>query len=82
MTNTEVFAARVKRINKSAGRRRPLRKASARGLGERLITPLMLVLCLCGGLTAAWDAMDRPTDTPLAMAGNLSVQLLEYLITI
>ncbi len=82
MTNAEVFANRVKRINKAAGSKRRVKTKSARRLGERLITPILLVVCISGGMTATWDAMERPTDTPLELAEDLTNQFLAYLTTI
>ncbi len=82
MTNTDVFASRVKRINKAAGSKRRVKTKSPRRLGERLVTPIMVVLCISGGMTVTWDAMERPTDTPLALAEDLTAQFLAYLTTI
>lgn len=82
MSNEAIFAARVNRINKASHGIRRAKTPSARRLGERLLTPIMLVCCLTGGLTAVWDGMDRPTDTPLALAGDLTSQLISYFGTI
>ncbi len=82
MSNEAIFAARVNRINKSAHGIRRAKTPSARRFGERLLTPIMLVCCMAGGMTAAWDAMDRPTDTPLTFAGDLTSQLISYISTI
>ena len=51
-------------------------------MSERLLTPVMMTLCMAGGLTAVWEGMDRPTDTPLTLAGDLTSQLLSYIGTI
>ena len=82
MTNEQIFAARVQRINKASVKTSRVKSRSARGFGERLITPLMFVLCVAGGMTAAWDAMERPTSNPLELATDLTDQLLSYLDTI
>lgn len=82
MRNDDVFAARIKRINKASGKKRVIKTRSTRRIGERLITPIMMVFCISGGMTATWDMMDRPTATPLELAEDLTAQLLSYLTTI
>ena len=82
MTNNDVFANRVKRIKKASGSKRRVKTKSTRRFGARLITPAMLVLCISGGMTVTWDAMERPTDTPLELAEDLTNQFLAYLNTI
>ena len=73
------FDARVKRIHKAEKRRVRARTAPARRMGERLLTPILFVICATGGTTVAWDAMDRPTDTPFAFAESLTRQAIGYL---
>jgi len=82
MSNETIFAARVQRINKTADQNRPAKTRSARRPAERLITPVMLLCCLAGGMTVAWESMDRPSGSPLALAGDLTAQLITYLGTI
>ncbi|MGB3243246.1 MAG: hypothetical protein WBB25_01825 [Sulfitobacter sp.] len=82
MSNENTFAQRVNRINKTAHQKRPAKSRSARRPAERLITPLMLICCLAGGITAAWETMDRPTGSPLDLAGDLTSRVMSYFSTI
>ncbi|QFT59474.1 hypothetical protein FIU94_11625 [Sulfitobacter sp. THAF37] len=79
--NEIAFANRIDRIEKQARRTVQARKPRrTRSLGSSLITPLMLCFFMAGGTVYAWEAMDRPTETPLDMAGILSskVKMLSY----
>lgn len=76
------FNTRIKTINKSAQKNGVMRRTTKRRLGERLVTPLMLLCCLMGGLTAYWDYKDRPTETPFEMAGDIREIVMNYLNTI
>ena len=40
--------------------------------------PLMLCFFMAGGTVYAWDAMDRPTDSPFEMASVLTSKFLSY----
>lgn len=75
------FSTRIKHINKNAKKNR-VRTKSTRRVTERFVTPLMLLCCMTGGLTAYWDYKDRPTDTPFEMAGEVSTLLMSYFVTI
>lgn len=71
------FATRIDRINKDAVRVGKQRKRKGgRGLGQLLVVPLMMGSFVCGGIVFAWDMMDRPTDNPFAVTGDLTAMLL------
>ena len=76
------FTARIATINKTAAKNGIMRRTSKRRLGDRLVTPVMLACCLAGGVTVAWDMQDRPTDTPLEYAGDLTAMVMTYINTI
>ncbi|APE43946.1 hypothetical protein BOO69_11405 [Sulfitobacter alexandrii] len=77
--NEAAFASRIGRIEKQARRTaRSRRTRRSRSLGSYLVTPLMLCFFMAGGTVYAWDAMDRPTDTPLEMASLLTARMLSY----
>ncbi|MBD3664503.1 hypothetical protein [Sulfitobacter aestuariivivens] len=77
MTNETVFADRVARINTAAKKgARKHRVRRERNLGSMLVTPIMMVFVMAGGMVYAWEAMDRPTDNPFAMAHILTSQVL------
>ncbi|OAN78319.1 hypothetical protein A8B82_11410 [Sulfitobacter sp. EhC04] len=77
--NEAGFASRITRIEKHARKLdRQRKKRRSRSLGSYLVTPLMLCFFMAGGTVFAWDAMDRPTDSPLEMAGILTSKILAY----
>lgn len=77
--NETKFASRINRIEKQARKSDRMRKARRpRSLGNYLVTPLMLCFFMAGGAVYAWDAMDRPTDTPFEMANILTSKILSY----
>lgn len=82
MSNENIFAQRVNRINKNERNKHPAKTRSARRPGERLITPLMLICCLVGGMAVAWETMDHPSGSPLDFAGDLTDRVISYLGTI
>ena len=82
MRNEDIFRARLERIERTAGPAQRRRSRQSRRMGERMISPVMFMALVCGGITAYWDAQDRPTDSPLSFAAGLTEQLLAYLATI
>jgi hypothetical protein len=79
MTNQEVFANRVARINKAAKKpKRAHRSRAKRNFAAMMVTPMMMALFMSGGMVYAWDAMDRPTDSPFEMAQILTAQVLSF----
>jgi hypothetical protein len=71
------FATRIGRINKQAVIADSQRKRkSSRGFGQFLVVPLMMASFVAGGIVFAWDMMDRPTDNPFAVTGELTAMLL------
>jgi hypothetical protein len=77
--NEAVFASRVARIEKHARKLdRQRKKRRTRSLGSYMVTPLMLCFFMAGGTVFAWDAMDRPTSSPLEMASILTSKILSY----
>ena len=79
VANEANFASRINRIEKQARKTDRLRKTRrSRSLGSCLVTPLMLCFFMAGGAVYAWDAMDRPTDNPLEIAGILTAKMMPY----
>jgi len=76
------FSTRIKSINKSAQKNGVGQCRMKRRLTERLVMPAMLSLCMIGGVVAAWDLHDRPTDTPFEYASDLTAMVLGYITTI
>ena len=77
MSNEQIFADRLKRINSSAHRQVTQRKATSRSEpGARMVAPLMMSSLLAGVAVFTWELMDRPTDNPLQLASNLTAQVL------
>ncbi len=74
------FATRIKRINKDASKVQRKRGKSRNGCGSLLIMPMMISAFVAGGVVLYWEALERPTDTPLEFASNLTAQLLSYLV--
>lgn len=70
------FATRINRINSDAATADKMRKRKSRGFGQFLVVPLMMGSFVCGGIIFAWDMMDRPTDNPFAVTGELTAMLL------
>lgn len=76
------FASRINGINKTARKNGVGQRRMKKRLGERLVTPLLMCVCLTGGVVMAWDMHDRPTDTPFEYASELTAKLLGYINTI
>ena len=74
------FATRVKRINKDAAKKKRRRSKSNSGFGSMLVMPLMTSAFVAGGVVLYWEVLERPTDSPLEFASNLTSQLLAYLV--
>ncbi|MGC1496460.1 MAG: hypothetical protein WA790_11690 [Sulfitobacter sp.] len=75
------FATRITRINKSAAKieRKRKRKPST-GLCGLFVMPLVTATFVAGGVVFYWEALERPTSTPLQLASDLTAQLLAYLV--
>lgn len=76
------FATRITGINKTARKNGVGKRRMKKRLGERLVTPILLSLCMTGGVVMAWEMHDRPTDTPFEYAGTLTSIFLDYINTI
>jgi hypothetical protein len=77
--NEADFASRIQRIEKQTKKTERTRKTRrSRSLGSYLVMPLMLCFFMAGGTVYAWDAMDRPTDSPFEMASVLTSKFLSY----
>jgi hypothetical protein len=74
------FATRVKRINKDASKTKRKSVKAGNGLGSMMVMPLMTSAFVAGGVVMYWEALERPTDSPLEFASNLTSQLLAYLV--
>lgn len=76
------FATRINTVNKAAEKSGIMRSRAKPRIAGRLVTPLMIGICALGGVTAAWDVQERPTDTPFEYVSALSSQLLAYVSAI
>ena len=74
------FATRINRINKEAVKVQRKRGKPRSGLGSLMIMPMMTCAFVAGGVVLYWEVLERPTDTPLQFASNLTAQLLSYLV--
>ena len=74
------FATRVKRINKDAAKTKRRRGKARGGFGSMMVMPLMTSAFVSGGVVFYWEVLERPTDSPLEFASNLTSQLLAYLV--
>ena len=81
MTKQTDFASRINRINKVAAKTDRKRRSKSRaGLGSLMIMPMMTAVFMAGGVVLYWEVLERPTDTPMQFASNLTAQLLSYLV--
>jgi len=74
------FASRINRINKDAAKVQRKRRKTRSGLGSLLIMPMMTSAFVAGGVVLYWEVLERPTDTPLQFASDLTAHLLSYLV--
>ena len=74
------FATRVRRINKDAAKVQRKNGKARNGLGSLMVMPLMSSAFVSGGVLLYWEVLERPTDSPLEFASNLTSQLLAYLV--
>lgn len=74
------FAQRINRINKDASKVQRKRGKARSGFGSMMVMPLMTSAFVAGGVVLYWEVLERPTDTPLEFASNLTSQLLAYLV--
>jgi hypothetical protein len=45
-----------------------------------MVMPLMTSAFVAGGVVLYWEVLERPTETPLEFASNLTAQLLAYIV--
>ncbi len=79
MSKQTDFATRINHINKGAAKVQRKRKPRT-SLSGLLVMPLMTFAFLAGGVVFYWEILERPTNTPLQLAGELTAQLLAYLV--
>lgn len=77
--NQAQFADRVQRISaRNAKTAQKNRAPRPRNLSGFLVVPLMLFFVTAGAAVFAWDAMDRPGDTPLESASIVTAAVLSF----
>ena len=74
------FATRINRINKGAAKVSRKRGKARSSLGSLMVMPMMTSAFVAGGVVLYWEVLERPTDTPLQFASDLTAQLLSYLV--
>ena len=74
------FATRIKKINKDASKVKRKRGKARSGLGSLMVMPLMTSAFVSGGVVLYWEVLERPTESPLEFASNLTAQLLAYIV--
>lgn len=74
------FSTRINRINKDAAKVQRKRGKARAGLGSLMVMPMMTSAFVAGGVVLYWEVLERPTETPLEFASNLTAQLLAYIV--
>ena len=77
MSNEQVFADRINRINHTARKQaRVCKPRKTRSLGSVMVIPIMLTCFMAGGILFTWELLDRPTANPLEFASNLTNRVM------
>lgn len=77
MSNEQIFAERLTRINYTAKKvARAQKPVRTRSFASVLVIPMMLTCFMAGGIVFAWELLERPTGNPIEFANNLTAKVM------